>query len=275
MRRDFNAFVRACEKYGRQNLADIAREIESKTEEEVGAGRSAKLCGRGGWSAPALVPDTGRHCARESKSRWVWPSVDGRAVGLLPRSTHSSDCCPTLPLHPPHAEMFSLVPPGACLCHVLLGALHMGALCTFLSPSAHLPLTFHLYHQVRAYAKVFWERYAEINDHEKVRWVALRRMLWLSVAVGITIYRRQPACIHPPVPQTPVSVMPQYIFSIDRGEQRTHLYFSHSPAHTACTLLLYRSTSRTLSAASSASSGSRTSCRPLPPSWRSTRTLGT
>lgn len=38
MRRDFNAFVRACEKYGRHNLADIARDIESKTEEEVGSG---------------------------------------------------------------------------------------------------------------------------------------------------------------------------------------------------------------------------------------------
>ena len=38
MRRDFNAFVRACEKYGRHALADVAREIESKTEEEVGGG---------------------------------------------------------------------------------------------------------------------------------------------------------------------------------------------------------------------------------------------
>ncbi|KAL4443678.1 hypothetical protein ABPG75_011415 [Micractinium tetrahymenae] len=37
MRRDFNAFVRACEKYGRHNLADIARDIESKNEEEVRA----------------------------------------------------------------------------------------------------------------------------------------------------------------------------------------------------------------------------------------------
>jgi SWI/SNF-related matrix-associated actin-dependent regulator of chromatin subfamily A member 5 len=37
MRRDFNAFVRACEKYGRHALSDIAREIESKTEEEVRA----------------------------------------------------------------------------------------------------------------------------------------------------------------------------------------------------------------------------------------------
>ncbi|EFN58004.1 hypothetical protein CHLNCDRAFT_34395 [Chlorella variabilis] len=37
MRRDFNAFVRACEKYGRASLADIARDIETKSEEEVRA----------------------------------------------------------------------------------------------------------------------------------------------------------------------------------------------------------------------------------------------
>mmetsp|Transcript_40687 Transcript_40687/g.90456 ORF Transcript_40687/g.90456 Transcript_40687/m.90456 type:complete len:1088 (-) Transcript_40687:511-3774(-) len=34
-RRDFNAFVRACEKYGRQALTQIAAEIDGKTEEEV------------------------------------------------------------------------------------------------------------------------------------------------------------------------------------------------------------------------------------------------
>ncbi|KAL6767714.1 hypothetical protein ACKKBF_B36355 [Auxenochlorella protothecoides x Auxenochlorella symbiontica] len=34
-RRDFNAFVRACEKYGRTQLSDIAREVEGKTEAEV------------------------------------------------------------------------------------------------------------------------------------------------------------------------------------------------------------------------------------------------
>ncbi|CAL8460870.1 g401 [Coccomyxa elongata] len=34
-RRDFNAFVRACEKYGRNSLADITREVDGKTEEEV------------------------------------------------------------------------------------------------------------------------------------------------------------------------------------------------------------------------------------------------
>ena len=35
MRRDFNAFVRACEKYGRSNLKDIASEIDGKSDEEV------------------------------------------------------------------------------------------------------------------------------------------------------------------------------------------------------------------------------------------------
>mmetsp|Transcript_22804 Transcript_22804/g.58023 ORF Transcript_22804/g.58023 Transcript_22804/m.58023 type:complete len:1052 (-) Transcript_22804:484-3639(-) len=34
-RKDFNAFVRACEKYGRQHYAQIAAEIEGKTEEDV------------------------------------------------------------------------------------------------------------------------------------------------------------------------------------------------------------------------------------------------
>ncbi|KAL2635064.1 hypothetical protein R1flu_006543 [Riccia fluitans] len=34
-RRDFNAFVRACEKYGRTDIRSIASEIEGKTEEEV------------------------------------------------------------------------------------------------------------------------------------------------------------------------------------------------------------------------------------------------
>ena len=38
MRRDFNAFVRACEKYGRNKLAEIAADIETKTEEEVRRG---------------------------------------------------------------------------------------------------------------------------------------------------------------------------------------------------------------------------------------------
>lgn len=41
MRRDFNLFVRACERHGRHNLAEVAREIESKTEEEVGAAQPA------------------------------------------------------------------------------------------------------------------------------------------------------------------------------------------------------------------------------------------
>lgn len=34
-RRDFNAFTRACEKYGRHDLKSIASEVEGKTVEEV------------------------------------------------------------------------------------------------------------------------------------------------------------------------------------------------------------------------------------------------
>ncbi|KAH7616623.1 hypothetical protein Ndes2526B_g08720 [Nannochloris sp. 'desiccata'] len=34
-RRDFNAFVRACERHGRTALAEIAKEVEGKTEQEV------------------------------------------------------------------------------------------------------------------------------------------------------------------------------------------------------------------------------------------------
>lgn len=33
--RDFNAFVRACEKYGREQVESIAREVEGKSVEEV------------------------------------------------------------------------------------------------------------------------------------------------------------------------------------------------------------------------------------------------
>jgi SWI/SNF-related matrix-associated actin-dependent regulator of chromatin subfamily A member 5 len=36
-RRDFNAFVRACEKHGRAALAEVAKEVEGKSEEEVRA----------------------------------------------------------------------------------------------------------------------------------------------------------------------------------------------------------------------------------------------
>lgn len=35
-RRDFTAFTKACEKYGRTNVAEITTEIDGKTEEEVG-----------------------------------------------------------------------------------------------------------------------------------------------------------------------------------------------------------------------------------------------
>ena len=34
-RRDFTSFVRACERYGRQAIPEITKEIEGKTEEEV------------------------------------------------------------------------------------------------------------------------------------------------------------------------------------------------------------------------------------------------
>ncbi|KAG2445911.1 hypothetical protein HXX76_000514 [Chlamydomonas incerta] len=34
-KRDFNAFVRACEKYGRENIPQIAAEVDGKTEDEV------------------------------------------------------------------------------------------------------------------------------------------------------------------------------------------------------------------------------------------------
>lgn len=34
-RRDFNTFIRACEKYGRNDIKSISSEMEGKTEEEV------------------------------------------------------------------------------------------------------------------------------------------------------------------------------------------------------------------------------------------------
>jgi hypothetical protein len=34
-RRDFNTFIRACEKYGRNDIKNISSEMEGKTEEEV------------------------------------------------------------------------------------------------------------------------------------------------------------------------------------------------------------------------------------------------
>lgn len=34
-RRDFTSFVRACERYGRNAIPEIAKEIEGKTEDEV------------------------------------------------------------------------------------------------------------------------------------------------------------------------------------------------------------------------------------------------
>ena len=125
MRRDFNAFVRACEKYGRAALADIARDVENKSEEEVGGwlwmggvGRPGRV---GGWQYPSAVCECG----------WCFG-----AVSLTARAEPLPDPCP---LPSQRARLTPLLP-TACL---LL--------------------------QVRAYAKVFWERYTEINDHEKVR----------------------------------------------------------------------------------------------------------
>ncbi len=64
-RREFNAFVRACEKYGRNAVADIAREIEGKTEDDVGTAERllilqgtalvlAAVVWVGGWVAGGL-----------------------------------------------------------------------------------------------------------------------------------------------------------------------------------------------------------------------------
>jgi SWI/SNF-related matrix-associated actin-dependent regulator of chromatin subfamily A member 5 len=37
MRRDFNAFIRACEKHGRYNIDAVAKDVDSKSEDEVRA----------------------------------------------------------------------------------------------------------------------------------------------------------------------------------------------------------------------------------------------
>jgi hypothetical protein len=85
MRRDFNAFVRACEKYGRHNLADIARDIETKTEEEVRPAGNSKA--RGGAPAAAGAargsPPYGRMmyavlCAALGKKFGAWGAGVGR-----------------------------------------------------------------------------------------------------------------------------------------------------------------------------------------------------
>ena len=45
-RRDFTSFVRACERYGRQAIPEITKEIEGKTEDEVHLCTEAALqCG--------------------------------------------------------------------------------------------------------------------------------------------------------------------------------------------------------------------------------------
>lgn len=58
-KRDFTAFTRAAEKFGRQALTEIARDIDGKTEDEV-------------CPAPALAPPlAGQLCIRHSTStRW-------------------------------------------------------------------------------------------------------------------------------------------------------------------------------------------------------------
>lgn len=103
-----------CEKYGRHALSDIAREIESKTEEEV---RGRGSAGRG--TAHSVAP---AHSALRSCCVCAVQPLDPDS----PPSTHD--------------------PPLTC--------------CLACCP--------HCLPQVRAYAKVFWERYTEINDHEKV-----------------------------------------------------------------------------------------------------------
>lgn len=106
MRRDFNAFVRACEKYGRHNLADIARDIESKTEEEVGV-----------WGQPSLHNGCPRHAPSVRPARLLRPPAACACVlaGELSCSWRSSSepspaCCPG--------------PAGARVCQGVLGAVH-------------------------------------------------------------------------------------------------------------------------------------------------------
>ncbi|KAG9132606.1 hypothetical protein Leryth_023055 [Lithospermum erythrorhizon] len=58
-KRDFNSFIRACEKYGRDDTINIATEMEGKTEEEVE--RYAKICtyhklGYGNWDELKAIP---------------------------------------------------------------------------------------------------------------------------------------------------------------------------------------------------------------------------
>ena len=232
MRRDFNAFVRACEKYGRAALADIARDVENKSEEEVGGwlwmggvGRPGRV---GGWQYPSAVCECG----------WCFG-----AVSLTARAEPLPDPCP---LPSQRARLTPLLP-TACL---LL--------------------------QVRAYAKVFWERYTEINDHEKVRCACRARCVALCkrfakpahIPAAARICALPASCSAAAAlpADLPASLCCSYLLIARMAFLPS--WTPPPPPGTAC------STSRTLSAASSASSGSRTSCRPSPPSWRSTKTPG-
>ena len=93
MRRDFNAFVRACEKYGRASLADIARDIETKSEEEV-RGRVCVCAGVGyGWGCGKAQLGVGRGMEQRRAARCCCPLT--RPV--TPR-THTHDAFPSRPL---------------------------------------------------------------------------------------------------------------------------------------------------------------------------------
>lgn len=192
MRRDFNAFVRACEKYGRHNLADVARDIESKTEEEVGASL------RGLW-----CPER-RACLLSCGRMWAAASCRLRAC------TGQRRAVPARRLTAPRP---------AC------------------RPGAR---------QVRAYAKVFWERYTEINDHEKVGGGRPGLPCCPAAACGLPQLLGSPhVCLAPWL-----SLLALRQHSAPRTIPPTRAPPPAPPL---------RSTSRTLSAASSASSGSRTS----------------
>lgn len=108
MRRDFSAFVRACEKYGRAALADIAREIESKTEEEVGSGFIV-----GWWLVLCCAARAGQQVA--GWARWVAGAQARLAPPRMPASLAGSPPIPSTPA--PHTA-------GARVRQGLLAALH-------------------------------------------------------------------------------------------------------------------------------------------------------
>lgn len=158
-RRDFSAFCRACEKYGREQLASIAAEIEGKTEEEVGKGLGAvvvcpclvlvacmcvclgKGCGARSHTA-ALASCHAVHCLLMWPCRMDGHEQQGAGQGAAVATT-CSRCSPQAFLHtsltyrPPHVCLTRCPLPGVCC-------------------------------QVRAYAAVFWKRVGELNDAEKI-----------------------------------------------------------------------------------------------------------